>query len=577
MVATRDTSHRRQQISELVRQHGSVQVSSLAQQFGVSLQTVRKDLRYLSERGVMARAYGGGIDSGAVGPAPAAEPHYEAKRTAYLDEKRRIGARAAAMVQPGDTIAIDSGTTSMQLAEALPDIDLTVVTNDFGVLTVLSPKTRINLVMLGGELRRIPAYNSCGLGMIGAERAAVEAQQLAAPGFPAIKVRLGYADLATDLAVVRAVKRAIGDGVHLMSDYNQGLSVPEAEHRVRALADEGLYWIEEPCLAHDDAGHARVRAVSSSPIQIGENWWGPREMAISLAAGASDLGMPDAMKIGGVSGWLQAAALAEADNAPPATVLASLLHDVGHGPFSHALEHTLLDGVHHETVSRLIMRRLNDEFNGQLTEAIAIFEGSHPKRFLHELISSQLDMDRMDYLKRDAMMCGVAYGEIDVDRLRHALVESLNGYGVAVGLHDRVELSLARQDFDASPAIVLEGCVAGIAAPLPHAFPRIVKLCAISASKARHRLFTLRTPARFCLSCHKLTASNNLLRATVTPAKPSGPGLDHPVCWTTRFCGRDERRRSRVGGVFHIRRGAGHFVIEWQGIGAEGAGCAFGG
>lgn len=154
MVATRDTSHRRQQISELVRQHGSVQVSSLAQQFGVSLQTVRKDLRYLSERGVMARAYGGGIDSGAVGPAPAAEPHYEAKRTAFLDEKRRIGVRAAAMVRPGDTIAIDSGTTSMQLAEALPDIDLTVVTNDFGVLTVLSPKTRINLVMLGGELRR---------------------------------------------------------------------------------------------------------------------------------------------------------------------------------------------------------------------------------------------------------------------------------------------------------------------------------------------------------------------------------------------------------------------------------------
>lgn len=155
MVATRDTSHRRQQISELVRQHGSVQVSSLAQQFGVSPQTVRKDLRYLSERGVMARAYGGGIDSGAVSaPTTAAEPHYEAKRTVYLDEKRRIGARAAAMVKAGDTIALDSGTTSIQLAEALPDIDITVVTNDFGVLTALSPKTRINLVMLGGELRR---------------------------------------------------------------------------------------------------------------------------------------------------------------------------------------------------------------------------------------------------------------------------------------------------------------------------------------------------------------------------------------------------------------------------------------
>lgn len=153
MPATRDTSQRRLQISELVRQHGSVQVAALAQQFDVSMQTVRKDLRYLSERGVMTRAYGGGIDSSAVGGAPT-EPFYEAKRTAQQDEKRRIGMRAAALVRPGDTIAIDSGTTAIQLAEALPDIDITVVTNDFGVLTTLSPKPNIRIVMLGGELRR---------------------------------------------------------------------------------------------------------------------------------------------------------------------------------------------------------------------------------------------------------------------------------------------------------------------------------------------------------------------------------------------------------------------------------------
>ncbi|MDP2249767.1 MAG: enolase C-terminal domain-like protein [Hydrogenophaga sp.] len=175
--------------------------------------------------------------------------------------------------------------------------------------------------LLGGECLGIQAYNSCGLGLIGAAAAPAEAESLVAAGFGAIKVRLGYADLATDLAVVRAVKAAIGDGVHLMSDYNQGLSVPEAVRRVRALADEGLYWIEEPCLAHDYAGHARVRDASSSPIQIGENWWGPGEMAASLAAGASDLGMPDAMKIGGVSGWLQAAALAESAGLPVSTHL----------------------------------------------------------------------------------------------------------------------------------------------------------------------------------------------------------------------------------------------------------------
>jgi mandelate racemase len=137
------------------------------------------------------------------------------------------------------------------------------------------------------------------------------------------------------------VKAAIGDGIHLMSDYNQGLSVPEAEHRVRALADEGLYWIEEPCLAHDDAGHARVRAASRCPIQIGENWWGPREMANSLGAGASDLGMPDAMKIGGVTGWLQAAALAESVGMPLSTHLFPevSVHLMAATPTRHWLEY----------------------------------------------------------------------------------------------------------------------------------------------------------------------------------------------------------------------------------------------
>ncbi|MEP6899736.1 MAG: DeoR/GlpR family DNA-binding transcription regulator [Rhodanobacter sp.] len=153
MNPTRDTSQRRLQISELVRQHGSVQVASLARHFGVSAQTVRKDLRYLAERGVMARAYGGAIDSGAMGGAMV-EPNYEAKRTSHLDEKRRIGVRAAALIKPGDTVALDSGTTAIQLAEALPDIDITVVTNDFGVLTALAPKNNITIVMLGGELRR---------------------------------------------------------------------------------------------------------------------------------------------------------------------------------------------------------------------------------------------------------------------------------------------------------------------------------------------------------------------------------------------------------------------------------------
>lgn len=194
---------------------------------------------------------------------------------------------------------------------------------------------------LGADLVRIPAYNSCGLGLIGPGAAPAEAVALASAGFPAIKVRLGYPELATDLEVVRAVRSAVGDAIHLMSDYNQALSVPEAERRVRALADEGLQWIEEPCLAHDYRGYARVRARSTCPIQMGENWWGPGEMAASLDAGASDLGMPDAMKIGGVSGWMQAAALADAAGMPISTHLFPevSVHLMAATPTRHWLEY----------------------------------------------------------------------------------------------------------------------------------------------------------------------------------------------------------------------------------------------
>jgi mandelate racemase len=101
-----------------------------------------------------------------------------------------------------------------------------------------------------------------------------------------------------------------------MVDYNQALSVPEAIMRCHALDDEGLTWIEEPTAADDVDGHARIAREARTPIQLGENWWGARELAKSLAAGASDYVMIDAMKIGGVSGWLRAAALAETAGVP---------------------------------------------------------------------------------------------------------------------------------------------------------------------------------------------------------------------------------------------------------------------
>ncbi|WP_316840959.1 HD domain-containing protein [Pedobacter gandavensis] len=100
-----------------------------------------------------------------------------------------------------------------------------------------------------------------------------------------------------------------------------------------------------------------------------------------------------------------------------AATIAILLHDIGHGPFSHALEHTLVNGVHHETISMLIMEKLNEEFGGRLTMAINIFKGDYPKKFLPQLVSGQLDLDRMDYLNRDSFFTGVSEGVISFDRI----------------------------------------------------------------------------------------------------------------------------------------------------------------
>ena len=100
-----------------------------------------------------------------------------------------------------------------------------------------------------------------------------------------------------------------------------------------------------------------------------------------------------------------------------AVLIAILLHDIGHGPFSHSLEHTIVEGVHHELISDLFMQELNKEFNGELTLAIEVFNNRYHKKFLHQLVSSQLDMDRLDYLKRDSFYTGVTEGEVGNKRI----------------------------------------------------------------------------------------------------------------------------------------------------------------
>jgi mandelate racemase len=170
--------------------------------------------------------------------------------------------------------------------------------------------------LLGGACRRVRAYNSNGLGLAGADAAGREAVVLLERGFRAVKVRLGYATVEEDLAVVRAVRSAVGGGVKVMSDYNQSLNGPEAMARARRLEGEGLAWIEEPVRADDYEGCAAVAAAVATPIQLGENAWGPADIDRALRAHAGDLAMLDAMKVGGVTGWLRAMALTEAAGVP---------------------------------------------------------------------------------------------------------------------------------------------------------------------------------------------------------------------------------------------------------------------
>lgn len=166
--------------------------------------------------------------------------------------------------------------------------------------------------LLGGEPQPITAYNSCGLGLMDDLGAlAAEAEALLAVGkFRAVKLRLGYPTLERDIAAVHAVRKRIGADVKLMVDYNQALSVDEALTRGRALDQENIYWLEEP-IRHDDyAGAARLARELKTPIQIGENLSLPSSMAAALEQARPDYVMPDLERIGGVTGWREAAKLA---------------------------------------------------------------------------------------------------------------------------------------------------------------------------------------------------------------------------------------------------------------------------
>lgn len=177
-------------------------------------------------------------------------------------------------------------------------------------------------VFLGGTVGPVPAYNSNGLWLTPLDGLAAEAAALVAEGgFTGLKLRLGRERLADDLAAIATVREAAGATVKLMCDFNQGLSLGDALARCHALDDQGLYWLEEPTTYDNIPGFAQLTRELKTPVQLGENFYGPRLLYQAVLAGAGNYLMPDLMRIGGVSGWLRAAAITSAAGIPMSTHL----------------------------------------------------------------------------------------------------------------------------------------------------------------------------------------------------------------------------------------------------------------
>jgi mandelate racemase len=194
---------------------------------------------------------------------------------------------------------------------------------DMAAWDVLAKAANLPLCeLLGGSVGPIKSYNSNGLWLQEPEAVAEEALELRDEGgFSGLKLRLGRERAGDDLATLDAVREAVGDEMHLMVDYNQGLDLAEALWRCHMIDDYGLTWIEEPIVYDNLDGYAQLANELKTPLQIGENFYGPREMHKALQKKASDLVMPDFMRIGGVTGWMRAAAIAGTAGIPISTHL----------------------------------------------------------------------------------------------------------------------------------------------------------------------------------------------------------------------------------------------------------------
>jgi mandelate racemase len=167
--------------------------------------------------------------------------------------------------------------------------------------------------LLGSSPKPLRAYDSRGLGLMEPVRLAEQAKTLLESGLGAVKLRLGYPSLSEDMAALNAVRRSVcRDDIEIMVDYNQALTSAEAILRGRELEKEGIYWLEEPIAHEDYEASATVARELKVPLQIGENFNGPEGLLRAISVQASDYVMADVARIGGVTGWLNAAGVAAA-------------------------------------------------------------------------------------------------------------------------------------------------------------------------------------------------------------------------------------------------------------------------
>ena len=253
-----------------------------------------------TREGVVGRAYGLGYRPEALGP-----------MVQVLDNLGEV--LAGEPVAPSDISAMLERRFRLLGRQGLICIALSVL--DMALWDALGRAADAPVcALLGAAPRPLAAYDSYGLVDPEADRNKLEASLAA--GFRAIKVKLGEKPAEADAADLARIREIIGPGIALMVDFNQSQTAQQAIRRVGLIAPHALEWVEEPVPSEDFRGHAAVRRAISAPVMSGENWWYAADMDKALEAGACDLAMPDVIKIGGLTGWLQVAGLSAARAVP---------------------------------------------------------------------------------------------------------------------------------------------------------------------------------------------------------------------------------------------------------------------